>query len=1859
MKSIFLNLLLACVLGLSAPSRAESEFRPLLPANFQVIGSILAIVPLPNGQILIGGDFETVNGIKQRYLARLNADGSLDSGWRPNLDYSVRRIVVDNGEVYVIGRVVSFDGFDTGLNRIRLDGDGSIDSEWRPKRSIPPFSVASFNEDIAVAGDFVYLLAIRVPNTTVRGARSIVARFFRSGSGTLDTSWKPKVISNKSNEGKIVADADHVYVAHRQTNQLQNDKRVITQRFSAAGYGEEDRRWRKAFAKGDQFTTFTQDAEYIYVAGSFQVARDVRRSVARISKATRQIDPVWFAAENTIVDRLAYNIAIKGGEAFVFHVDTTIGNSLFLRRIPLGSENPSGNASPTVKLAFTVATPSIGYRFTFATSKDDLFLPFTSTTKVSTLARVDTKTGVNDASFTPSFLKSALIQQVLRAPNGTTYVAGRFDAVGQVRRRNLARFNADGTLDTKWKPSPESEVEKIHLFNDSLFYSDQNKSFGKLSIASPARLDSMWDPKTALDTLHPGLTDECEFFGDSLFVIRSQNKINDFRKFFTRIPLSGNGAVDPNWDIDQGDDLISAKIVAHEGYVYVIKYSGPIERYTVGSPGIRDPAWNVAYDTAGGITFDAAFIYLSDSLGNIRRFSLTGVGARDNAWAPLRVGASFSDAVSLSAAGPWVYVARSKANDPGTTVLSRIGKSDAVLDPDFSVELPLVNKGAKWIGSLGDAPILGGFFSDLGGVPAAPPLIVNTLQAPLLSRTGTRIFAALDEVATLGIHFFRVTGLVGGTLATSDGTPLAQGAFVSLAVAAEGLDFTPDPNFDGARSLSLASAKEADIATTGADSATIDLTATQPPRNRYRMASPTITIREGSAQASVSVEKTGAAAGSVVFAVQENVARAGEHFNIPTNLTLDFPAGDSVGVIQVPLLDDLIFGGDRDFRVTLVSASDNGLLLAPLSTDVTIQDDDPLGDSNSLTTRPALGAVPAATGSLHASLNAPLGAWRLLGEAAWRAAGDAAIGLTRGNYFVEFRQANGFIAPPARTVPVDFGESVIVTGSYVALDIGAIGAVAVSIEPSSVADGSGDARGQWRLAGESVWRDDGETAENLPAGPYEVEFKPVTGRQTPPTQSVLVAGTVVYTITGTYLVDDSTGGSTPQPLDFATVQTSPYAYVGQIHTPIGFASGTAVRSRVVLTVGHALFDDVTLSSVTDARWYLQKARGEFEPPPATARGWYTFQGYSAQRAVDLAGSTGGVGVSTPDSQPLDVAAMWFLEPCARGSFAGYLRTEPGNDWLLAARRRILAGYPVEKVAENLRGIMHATSVDLPSTFSSPSESVRTTNDLRGFPGMSGGPLFVENEGAFYPAGIFLGGTAQTLVRVIDTQVIDLINRGETSGNGGDNNVGGGITLASPGITAAPFAPTLLGCFFGPAEAVIGGGGWRIAGEDTFRASGARVTRNPGTYRVEFRAFSGFAAPPSQVVQLVQGQIATVRATYRTGVRITSIVQPAGAGTAPTGDFPLGDEITLRARPSSNFLFDAWMENGNLVSHNALLTFVANTPRNLTAVFKEGSFVAYAGTYTGLHETDGQPDGLVSLAVTGNGRFTGSVIIRGRKHAIRGTFNEAGAFSGALGASAILLQIDRTTPTGSITGQIFSGGEPTRFTTSQSHFSRALPTALVGTYTLLFPPADAGDLALPTGHGYASLIVGPAGEVRFTGKLADGAPITGGTNVREDGSWPFFASLYSHGGRAVGSFTFRTRSGISDADGSVRWLRPASEPDRFFPDGYDTVLQAVASRYNPPAVDFTTADATITNGGFTSPLQREISFTPMFAAASADGTIRIAVQSRTGLFTGTALDSAAQKKYPLAGAVFQTTSSLHGYHRGSIPHTGRVNILAAP
>src|SRR5206468_9754044 len=71
---------------------------------------------------------------------------------------------------------------------------------------------------------------------------------------------------------------------------------------------------------------------------------------------------------------------------------------------------------------------------------------------------------------------------------------------------------------------------------------------------------------------------------------------------------------------------------------------------------------------------------------------------------------------------------------------------------------------------------------------------------------------------------------------------------------------------------------------------------------------------------------------------------------------------------------------------------------------------------------------------------------------------------------------------------------------------------------------------------------------------------------------------------------------------------------------------------------------------------FERYHDRLEPVPQIPRGWYIFEGYASQRQLDQS-----PGISTPDSQNLDAAAMYFLEDAGRGGYGGYLSSDARSE----------------------------------------------------------------------------------------------------------------------------------------------------------------------------------------------------------------------------------------------------------------------------------------------------------------------------------------------------------------------------------------------------------------------------------------------------------------------------------------------------------------------------------------------------------------------------------------------------------------------
>ncbi|MBK8499223.1 MAG: delta-60 repeat domain-containing protein [Flavobacteriales bacterium] len=110
---------------LNTDGTVDASFNPVVGPDFDVNSIALQA----DGKILIGGAFTSFNGTPRNHIARLNSNGSLDTGFNPTAtpQNEVLTVVVDgNGKILVGGGFAAMPGT-THASIARYNSDGSVD----------------------------------------------------------------------------------------------------------------------------------------------------------------------------------------------------------------------------------------------------------------------------------------------------------------------------------------------------------------------------------------------------------------------------------------------------------------------------------------------------------------------------------------------------------------------------------------------------------------------------------------------------------------------------------------------------------------------------------------------------------------------------------------------------------------------------------------------------------------------------------------------------------------------------------------------------------------------------------------------------------------------------------------------------------------------------------------------------------------------------------------------------------------------------------------------------------------------------------------------------------------------------------------------------------------------------------------------------------------------------------------------------------------------------------------------------------------------------------------------------------------------------------------------------------------------------------------------------------------------------------------------------------------------------------------------------------------------------------------------------------------------------------------------------
>jgi uncharacterized delta-60 repeat protein len=149
----------------------------------------------PDGKILLGGGFTTINGITRKNIARINANGSVDNSFNPGTgpDRAVDAIALQpNGTVLIGGSFTNVNG--TPRPRIaRFNADGTLDTSFNAGTGVDArVSAIAVQPDsnVLIAGDFLTVNGVLRPYVArLYGDSATPALKVARSSAVIVLSW--------------------------------------------------------------------------------------------------------------------------------------------------------------------------------------------------------------------------------------------------------------------------------------------------------------------------------------------------------------------------------------------------------------------------------------------------------------------------------------------------------------------------------------------------------------------------------------------------------------------------------------------------------------------------------------------------------------------------------------------------------------------------------------------------------------------------------------------------------------------------------------------------------------------------------------------------------------------------------------------------------------------------------------------------------------------------------------------------------------------------------------------------------------------------------------------------------------------------------------------------------------------------------------------------------------------------------------------------------------------------------------------------------------------------------------------------------------------------------------------------------------------------------------------------------------------------------------------------------------------------------------------------------------------------------------------------------------------------------------
>lgn len=428
-----------------------------------------SIVVQPDNKILVAGNFTTVNGLNYKSLVRLNADGTIDSGFTPPaIATSTEQIVTlgpaANNKILVGGPFKALQGM-AREGVARLDANGAVDNSFNAYQITTrnlvngeiKLTVIQLDGNLLISGDFTEVDGIArpgfarvtingTPDNTFQPAATYNPRFIGvQPSGKIIVVRPGGAIIRLNNDGTLDNAFPELTVEWLYSFAMQPDGKFLVGTSDDAARlvrytedGQVDSSFNAQITGLGNFPFFyrvlaitPQPDGKLLIGGEFElVSGQPRKSLARLN-SNGSLDTSFTPTLN--ISGLIYKIVVDNtGKIWVAGSSVVINASKGLVKL-----TPDG----AVDTSFVAPTPFEINDFAVQTDGKPVVSYGESSSPVPYYFRRLTTTGSIDATFVAN--PAGRVSSIALYPNGKIVVGGSFQTVNSVRRNYLARLLND------------------------------------------------------------------------------------------------------------------------------------------------------------------------------------------------------------------------------------------------------------------------------------------------------------------------------------------------------------------------------------------------------------------------------------------------------------------------------------------------------------------------------------------------------------------------------------------------------------------------------------------------------------------------------------------------------------------------------------------------------------------------------------------------------------------------------------------------------------------------------------------------------------------------------------------------------------------------------------------------------------------------------------------------------------------------------------------------------------------------------------------------------------------------------------------------------------------------------------------------------------------------------------------------------------------------------------------------------------------------------------------------------------------------------------------------------------------------